>query len=401
MMTTTASMNNTDHPSGSSMKTSVNLVIHNKEEEEGGDVQPKKIPQHTCGNDDAADPGSDAGDDENYSVVRVQQCQRLKLKILKTKLENDLACKYYSKRQFAMLFLPLSCIGMLVSIVGFADTGPGPDPDCDKSIDFVSLAEGLFGAIIVFLSNLVRSYVYIMIMNSIYPFFILFVYFDTVTPSGGFYYMVVAANSQGTNETTLTVDHVVSFGLLLFVIINYMWQSKNLNFDAKAEHHQVVASQMKWLVDNADMLCHNISSTTQDGKSRKNNNTNDIDNKFKKLEEHFHMAQQSVPTVLPIKIAVAFRTLEYDLKLSRSIQNKKLVAGYGGGDDDDKDDDHLEDCAVWNSYTELCYMELATILGERIYWLPNPKVSARMAIQNAKKMYMEVLDESTHIGTIR
>ena len=183
-MTTTASMNNTDHPSGSSMKTSVNLVIHNKEEEEGGDVQPKKIPQHTCGDDDA-DPGSDAGGDENYSVVRVQQCQRLKLKILKTKLENDLACKYYSKRQFAMLFLPLSCIGMLVSIVGFADTGPGStDTDCDKSTDFVSLVEGLLGAIIVFLSNLVRSYAY-MIMNSIYPFFILFVYFDTVTPSGG------------------------------------------------------------------------------------------------------------------------------------------------------------------------------------------------------------------------
>ena len=159
MMTTTASMNNTDHPSGSSMKTSVNLVVRNKEEEEGGDVQQKKIPQHTCGNADV-DPGSDAGGDENYSVVCVRQCQRLKLKILKTKLENDLACKYYSKRQFAMLFLPLSCIGILVSIVGFADTGPGPDPDCDKSIDFVSLMEGLFGAIIVFLSNLVRSYAY-------------------------------------------------------------------------------------------------------------------------------------------------------------------------------------------------------------------------------------------------
>lgn len=34
--------------------------------------------------------------------------------------------------------------------------------------------------------------------------------------------MVAAANSQGTNERTLTVDHVVSFELLLFVIINYM-----------------------------------------------------------------------------------------------------------------------------------------------------------------------------------
>jgi len=310
-------MNDTDHRSGSTMKTSVNLVVHNKEEEEGGDVQQKKIPQHTCGDDDA-DPGSDAGGDENCSAVYVQQCQRLKLKILKTKLENDLACKYYSKRQFAMLFLPLSCIGMLVSIIGFVGTGPNTDTDCEKSIDFESLVEGLLGAIIVFLSNL----------------------------------------------------------------------SKNLNFDAKAKHHQVVASQMKWLGDNADMLCHKISSTTQDGKSRKSNNNK----KFKKLEEHFHMSQQSVSTVPPIKIAAAFRALEYDLKLSRSIQNQKLVAGRGGGDDDDKDDD---------LYTEFYYMELATILGERIYRLPNSKVSARMAIQNAKKMYKKGLDDSIHIGAIR
>ena len=34
--------------------------------------------------------------------------------------------------------------------------------------------------------------------------------------------MVVAANSQGTNDTILTVDHVAAFELLLFVIINYM-----------------------------------------------------------------------------------------------------------------------------------------------------------------------------------
>merc|ERR1711865_570650 len=145
------------------------------------------------------------------------------------------------------------------------------------------------------------------------------------------------------------------------------------------------------------MLCHKISSTTQDGKSRKSNNNK----KFKKLEEHFHMSQQSVSTVPPIKIAAAFRALEYNLKLSRSIQNQKLVAGRGGGDDDDKDDDHVEDCAVWNSYTEFCYMELATILGERIYRLPNPKASARMAIQNAKKMYKKGLDDSIHIGAIR
>jgi len=220
---------------------------------------------------------------------------KIKFKILRAAFCNQLAYKYYSKRQMYVTYLPLQILAMLSSIIGFTGTGGTYDDRESKEgtsskFNVFSLVEGIIGTMMVFIINL----------------------------------------------------------------------GKNLSYDAKAKEHELIAATMKWLIDDLDIL---ISKTT-DG----NNIDADADSiakkGFEKVESDFFSYSQTIQTVLPDKIGLAFSKLQFELKLLRV--NKNSV--------------YHNDDVLYYRIVEFAYSELAVILGGRIFFLPTPEVSVKMTI---------------------
>jgi len=221
----------------------------------------------------------------------------IKFKILRAAFCNQLAYKYYSKRQMYVTYLPLQILAMLSSIIGFMGTGGTYDDIESKEgtsskFNVFSLVEGIIGTMMVFIINL----------------------------------------------------------------------GKNLSYDAKAREHELTAATMKWLLDDLDIL---VCKTTDSNNIDADADADSIAKKgFEKVESDFFSYSQTMQTVLPDKIGLAFSKLQFELKLLRV--NKNSV--------------YHNDDVLYYRIVEFAYSELAVILGGRIFFLPTPEVSVKMTI---------------------
>jgi len=220
---------------------------------------------------------------------------RIKFTVLRAKLCNHLAYRYYHTRQQYVSYFPLQILAMLSSILGYLSTsGFYEDIECEdkkrKKTNIHSLVEGIIGTMMVFLISL----------------------------------------------------------------------GKNLDYDAKAKQHELIAATMKWLMDDLDILMYKSTDS--------NNSDADADSitkkAFEKVESDFFSYTQTIQTVLPDKIGLAFSKLQFQLKLLRV----------------NKDSVYHNDDVLYYRISEFAYSELAVILGGNILFLPTPEVSVKMTI---------------------
>jgi len=172
-----------------------------------------------------------------------------------------------------------------------------------------------------------------------------------------------------------------------------------LNYDAKAKQHELIASQMKWLIDDLDVLEYTCLVQGKNKNKNNNNNNNDsgkndgataaaddddndgdddddddnisIKKAFEKVESDFFSSTQTIQTVLPDKIGLAYSKLQFELKLLRVSNTNSVYSN------DDK---------LYYRVVEFAYSELAVILGGRILYLPTPEESVKMTIDRVNAL---------------
>jgi len=237
--------------------------------------------------------------------------RKIKFTILRTQFCNHLAYKYYSKRQMVFSYLPLQILAMLSAILGFLGSSKGSsDDDADYK-------------------------------------------------------------EEGTINPAFFIEGIIGTMMIFFINL-----SKNLNYDAKAKQHELVASQMKWLIDDLDGLEYTCFPLGVDDYSDDNINirTDDeydaIKKGFAKVESDFFSSTQTLQTVLPDEIGLAFSKLKFELKLLRANTNNVY---------------HNDDL-LYNRVVEFAYSELAVILGGRILYLPTPEDSVKMTLERVSTL---------------
>jgi len=176
-------------------------------------------------------------------------------------------------------------------------------------------------------------------------------------------------------------------GILGTIMVFLISLSKNLNYDAKAKQHELVASQMKSLIDNLDVLEYTVLIQ---GKNDNNNDNNDysadgnitsttddgsadgmiIQKGFEKVESDFFSSAHTLQTVLPCKIGLAYNKLQFELQLLR-INTQSVY--------------HNDD-PMYYRVVQFAYAELAVILGSRILYLPPPEVSVKMTLERVNAL---------------
>jgi hypothetical protein len=333
---------------------------------------------------------------------------RIKFKILRTQYSNQLAHKYYQKRQMCLYYLPLQILAMLSTIIGFSScytsssssrsssTSSSPnedgsisndddnDNDNDNGINYIALIEGIIGALMVFFTNLVR-YISCIIKESNST-----VLWDKLLLFHSFYTLIFYSH---------LIFYRFSFFFFLFLLffsfLSHIYQGKNLDYDAKSKQHQLVAVQMKWLLDDLDMIDYsgqynnkngngnnnngNVSSDNGNGNDDgdinnnngiTNNNNGITNNVFEKIESTYFTTSQTVTRVVPNRIGLAYNKLEFQLRLMRV--NKDSIY-------------HHDDNVYYRVY-EYAISELTVILGSRILFLPSPDVSVQNTLDRVKIM---------------
>mmetsp|Transcript_40242 Transcript_40242/g.40787 ORF Transcript_40242/g.40787 Transcript_40242/m.40787 type:complete len:146 (+) Transcript_40242:81-518(+) len=133
---------------------------------------------------------------------------------------------------------------------------------------------------------------------------------------------------------------------------------------------------MKWLIDDLDGLEYTCFPLGVDDYSDDNINirTDDeydaIKKGFAKVESDFFSSTQTLQTVLPDEIGLAFSKLKFELKLLRANTNNVY---------------HNDDL-LYNRVVEFAYSELAVILGGRILYLPTPEDSVKMTLERVSTL---------------
>jgi len=213
-------------------------------------------------------------------------------------------------------------------------------------------------------------------------------------------------------------------GALLLFVTNL---GRTLNYEGISKQHELITLQMQWLLDELDMLEHDIkigrgtASTENDSVINDYSGTEDRNaiehaivqreeervhqaeknKRFEKIESTFFTNQQNIQSLLPERIALSYEKLQFTLKLilrPSGFSKDKNQSSLSVGDDGKFDvDDKL-----YYRIVNYAYSELAVILGRGMgVHLPHPDTAVKETIKRVVKLLYTEDPNSVHdeLGT--
>ena len=199
-------------------------------------------------------------------------------------------------------------------------------------------------------------------------------------------------------------------GALLLFVTN---MGRTLNYEGVSKQHELISLQMQWLLDELDMIEHELKMGKSAITRRKKEfdvgasslvlgDTEDdaaefiqrqgrrfyqdeIDQRFEKIESNYFANSQNVQSLLPERIALPYAKLSFTLTLM--LRPIGVVSG-GNVSCVKMDDGKFEvDDKTYYRIINFAYSELAVVLGNYMgVFLPHPDRAVDQTIRNVTKM---------------